>query len=299
MGKLNLLAQLARGEGAASVLTDTGVEIDMWEIPWRLRTPIATTRQSVYGTAPKFRGQVTDPWATSTTGNHTAYKQTKGTKATAEEIREIYEGLKLNYLNDFDMLLSGYIPGAEAVAAVGQIARDLKLKSSTKPGSFFWGVSSTLSVIGSTIRNSSPHPTARIFKIDIPAIDCFFSGTGDMFAALIIARFREAIANTDDGDLLATKSWVSPDDVEPAELPLAKATEKALASMQAVLDKTKVARDQELESLGGDLGVLDKESSSEKRLHLRRTKAAEVRLVANVAELKEPDVRFFAESLES
>ena len=72
-------------------------------------------------------------------GNHTAYKQVKGTKASAEEIQDIYEGLKQSYLTDFDVMLSGYAPSAEAVEAVGTIGRDLKLKASTKPESFFWG----------------------------------------------------------------------------------------------------------------------------------------------------------------
>ena len=43
------------------------------------------------------------------------------------------------YLNDFDMMLTGFIPNAETVDAVGSIARDLKLRAATKPGSFFWG----------------------------------------------------------------------------------------------------------------------------------------------------------------
>lgn len=72
-------------------------------------------------------------------GNHTGYKQFKGTKASAEDIIEIYNGLKQNYLTDFDAMLSGYAPSAEAVDAIGSIARDLKLKASTKAGSFFWG----------------------------------------------------------------------------------------------------------------------------------------------------------------
>lgn len=36
------------------------------------------------------------------------------------------------------MMLSGYIPGAEAVGAVGAIARDLKDKRRNTPGKFFW-----------------------------------------------------------------------------------------------------------------------------------------------------------------
>jgi len=38
------------------------------------------------------------------------------------------------------MMLSGYTPSAEAVEAVGFIARDLKQKARANPGSFFWGI---------------------------------------------------------------------------------------------------------------------------------------------------------------
>ena len=72
-------------------------------------------------------------------GNHTGYGQFKGTRASADEIRDIYEGLKQSNLTDFDVMLSGYAPSAEAVEAIGSIARDLRFKSSMKPGSFFWG----------------------------------------------------------------------------------------------------------------------------------------------------------------
>jgi hypothetical protein len=73
-------------------------------------------------------------------GNHTGYGQFKGTRASAQEIRDIYDGLCQSHLTDFDMLLSGYLPSAETVEAVGVIARDLRLKANNKPGSFFWGV---------------------------------------------------------------------------------------------------------------------------------------------------------------
>ena len=71
-------------------------------------------------------------------GNHTGYKQWKGTKVSAQEIADLYDGLKQSYLDDFDMLLSGYIPGAEAVGAVGEIGKDLKRKTKATPGKFFW-----------------------------------------------------------------------------------------------------------------------------------------------------------------
>lgn len=41
-------------------------------------------------------------------------------------------------MDDFDMMLSGYLPGAASVEAVGAIGRDLKYNHTMKPGSFFW-----------------------------------------------------------------------------------------------------------------------------------------------------------------
>ena len=89
------------------------------------------------------------PWreivpADTKVGNHTGYKQWKGTKGSAEEIQDLYTGLKQSYLTDFDVLLTGYAPSAETVDAVGSIARDLKLKGSMKAGSFFWSKSMVL-----------------------------------------------------------------------------------------------------------------------------------------------------------
>lgn len=148
-----------------------------------------------------------------------------------------------------------------------------------------------MSVVGSTARaDLSP----RVFRIDVPAIDCFFSGTGDMFAALTVVRLREAVT---EANLSGTNSWVSPKDVKATDLPLAKAAEKVVGSMHAILIKTKEARDQELKGMGGPLGVMEKEKDSEKRLGLRRTKAAEVRVVRYLEELRSPRTDWKAEAL--
>ena len=116
-----------------------------------------------------------------------------------------------------------------------------------------------------------------------------------MFAALIVVRLREAITNS---GLNTTSAWISPDEVEILDLPLAKAAQNVLASMQTVLEKTKVARDKALEDMGGPLGTLEKEKDSEKRIHLRKMKASEVRLVRNLEDLKNPTVKYRAEALE-
>jgi pyridoxine kinase len=148
----------------------------------------------------------------------------------------------------------------------------------------------SLSVVGSTFTSSG---APRIFGIQIPAIDCFFSGTGDMFAALMLVRFREAV--NDIPGLMETDAWVSGDGVGATELPLARATEKVLASMHQVLSRTKERRDEEMERWANRVGASEEED--EKKLRLVRSKAAEVRLVRNLGALKNPEVNFRAEEV--
>ncbi|KAK3208727.1 hypothetical protein GRF29_77g1778644 [Pseudopithomyces chartarum] len=324
--------------------------------------------------------------ASHSTGNHTAYKQVKGTKTSPEEILELYEGLRQSNLNSFNVLSTGYMPSAACVQAIGKIGRDIKFNAGTKPGSFFWVLdpvmgdngklyipedevpeykallrdadlilpnqfeAETLSdttitdldslaaaiqilhkkyqvphviitslrltrdnrTISSRVPSRTPskapsanvsghqtpvesphldptkihsasgssqnissahldpetsHPAAtsapdsaapppppqldepedesikditiigstatsdfkpRLFRIDTPELPLFFSGTGDMFAALTIPRLIEAVhaSSTPDLDLTSIPSWRSPDDVAPEDLPLAKACQK-------------------------------------------------------------------------
>lgn len=116
-----------------------------------------------------------------------------------------------------------------------------------------------------------------------------------MFAALAVVRLREAVT---EANLNRTKSWVSPDNVKGVDLPLAKAAEKVLGSMHTILSKTKEARDRELGGMGGPLGAMEKEKDSEKSLGLRRTKAAEVKLVRCLGDLRDPSLDWKAEALE-
>ncbi|EHY61004.1 Pyridoxal kinase [Exophiala dermatitidis] len=324
--------------------------------------------------------------------NHTGYRQVKGRRTPAAEIRDLYDGLKRSYLTDFDVLLSGYAPSAEVVEAVGQIARDLRYRATVRPGRFFWildpvmgdqgrlyvaedivpaykqlireadlvvpnqfeaellsGVSiSSLSGVANAVRtihkvygtshvvvtsvrvgdvdgvgdgegdaNENKGETltvvgssktrdgdARLFKIQVPKLDCFFSGTGDMFAGLLVARLREACAEM---NLLDRASWMPDDSVQGVDLPLARAVEKVLSSMQMVLEKTIVARDEELRSFGRSPGASvggvegqanDGSDSEEKRRYLAETKAAEVRVVRNAKDLIHPEPRYKAQPVE-
>lgn len=152
----------------------------------------------------------------------------------------------------------------------------------------------SLCVIGSTVTSTTK---PRIFKVEVPAINCSFSGTGDMFAALMVVRLKEAV--TAVPGLGQTNAWLSKDDVEATELPLAKAAEKVLASMQEVLIRTKKKRDEELESFQQkSKGRYSTMQEDDKDNHLRITKAAEVRLVRNMECLRNPKLKFYAEKVD-
>ncbi|KAI0894846.1 Ribokinase-like protein [Annulohypoxylon nitens] len=320
--------------------------------------------------------------------NHTGYRQWKGTRVSAQEITDLWDGLKQSYLDDIDMMLSGYVPGAEAVTAVGEIGKELRHKSEEagKPGNFFWvldpvmgdngrlyvaetvvpayksllhyadvilpnqfeaellsGVKitdrdtlehairvlhrefgvphvvitsvsiplfsspsaatpqtpRTMSVVGSSMTSSDRQP--RAFKISFPVFEAYFSGTGDMFAALMVVRMREAVAKYDmlsNGVGKGTKlgerrSWLSDDTVDALDLPLARAAEKVLASMHEVLERTCASMNVELkaaiERRGGDV--------DEKTLHLLKSKAAELKLARNLGCLRDPTIEYRAEKM--
>lgn len=161
----------------------------------------------------------------------------------------------------------------------------LPASTSTTPSTLEQDLSATarLSVVGST-RTSDNKP--RLFSITVPSLPIFFSGTGDMFAALMVSRLRQEAAAA---NLLETPSWRSPDDVAPQDLPLAKAAEKVLASMNVVLNDTAARYEAEVAAIASEKGE-GSEEEIEMRRHLRLTKAAEVRVVRNAKVLREPPV---------
>lgn len=115
-----------------------------------------------------------------------------------------------------------------------------------------------------------------------------------MFAALILVRLREAAQAASLGSV---KSWISPDEVDGVDLPLAKAAEKVMGSMHAVLVKTKRTRDHLLQAFtnGGDTDT--HEGPHQERMRLREAKAAEVRVAQCLEELRSPNILFRAESI--
>lgn len=120
---------------------------------------------------------------------------------------------------------------------------------------------------------ATEHLEPQSFMIEAPIVDGPFVGTGDLFAALLLARLHPFI------DQLNAAGHV------PAnELPLAKALEMVIASMQGILKTTKVAMDRQLEKEG------DMTSLTEKDKLVRVSRAAELRLVNSQKELISPVV---------
>jgi pyridoxine kinase len=52
--------------------------------------------------------------------NHTGYGHTNGHKTTPAELTNVFEGLRTNGLLGHGRVLTGYIPGAEALQVVGR-----------------------------------------------------------------------------------------------------------------------------------------------------------------------------------
>lgn len=160
---------------------------------------------------------------------------------------------------------------------------------------------SSLSVVGSSMTSGR---RARPFKIVFPAIDCFFSGTGDMFAALMVVRLREAATAA---AMMDRASWLSDDAVDALDLPLARAAEKVLASMHEVLTKTAESMAPAVEKARAEIAVDgvgpeggnqgEEEEAKKKKLHLLTRKAAELKLVRHIDSLRFPKVEFRATRL--
>ncbi|KAI5861726.1 Ribokinase-like protein [Durotheca rogersii] len=337
--------------------------------------------------------------------NHTGYKQWKGARLSAQEITDLWEGLKQSHLDDFDVMLTGYIPGAAAVDAVGNIGKELRRKWEARGpgGSFFWvldpvmgdngrlyvaedvvpaykslihhadlilpnqfeaellsgvkisdpaslekairvlhqiyGVphvvitSVSVPLLGSlptSATATSPHSPAqtvgtmsvvgssmtsdrrpRPFKILFPVFDCYFSGTGDMFAALMVVRMREAVvaaaeaaaaqerneAGSGSGKLGETRSWLSADDVDALDLPLAQAAEKVLASMHEILERTSQGMEAELARRKREREQATGAGADDKTQFLLRTRAAELKLSRHLRCLRDPKVEYKAQKL--
>lgn len=72
----------------------------------------------------QYRGWDVDAFNTVQFSNHPGYGTFKGTRSTAEELREISEGLG-EIGTEYDAILTGYIPNDEGLKAIAEICIDI------------------------------------------------------------------------------------------------------------------------------------------------------------------------------
>ena len=60
--------------------------------------------------------------------NTLGYSQWTGFMTTAEQVLELFQGLENSGIDNFEYILTGYLPNASTISAVGTIAKTLKKK---------------------------------------------------------------------------------------------------------------------------------------------------------------------------
>jgi len=65
---------------------------------------------------------------TSFPADDIGYTQWTGFRTTAEQVLDLFQGLQNSGIDNFQYLLTGYLPNAATVAAIGSIAEKLKKK---------------------------------------------------------------------------------------------------------------------------------------------------------------------------
>ncbi|XP_050975718.1 pyridoxal (pyridoxine, vitamin B6) kinase a isoform X3 [Labeo rohita] len=151
--------------------------------------------------------------------NHTGYEHWKGQVLTADELHVLYEGIKLNNVNQYDYVLTGYARDDSFLATVVDIVHELKranpglvyvcdpvlgdngamvmnLLHSMGPSTVVITSSDLPSLMGDQFlvalgsqkraRADGTILTQQI-RMDIPKVDAVFVGTGDLFAAMLLA----------------------------------------------------------------------------------------------------------------
>lgn len=148
----------------------------------------------------------------------------------------------------------------------------------------------TLVCAGSSITTSGQ---PRAFSITAPMLEGPFVGTGDMFAALTVARIHEQATKA---GVTKLSRWMSEDSVGATDLPLARTAELVLGSMHKVLARTGQAREKKLAKLK-ETGALN-EGEDAKKNRVSYMKTAELQLVQSWLDIKNPRLQFHAELLE-
>uniref|UniRef100_A0A671MBB4 Pyridoxal kinase n=1 Tax=Sinocyclocheilus anshuiensis TaxID=1608454 RepID=A0A671MBB4_9TELE len=164
--------------------------------------------------------------------NHTGYSHWKGQVLTADELHVLYEGIKLNNVNHYDYVLTGYTRDTSFLEMVVDIVQELKRANPN----LVYVCDPVLGDHGSMYVPQNLHPvyknkvvpvadiitpnqfeaelltgknistekdafevnlntslmpdgtrTTQRIRIEVPKVDAVFVGTGDLFAAMLLA----------------------------------------------------------------------------------------------------------------
>uniref|UniRef100_A0A4W5LJ77 pyridoxal kinase n=1 Tax=Hucho hucho TaxID=62062 RepID=A0A4W5LJ77_9TELE len=167
--------------------------------------------------------------------NHTGYAHWKGQVLTADELNVLYEGIKLNNVNHYDYVLTGYTRDTSFLETVVDIVQELKRLNpklvyvcdpvmgdqgsmvsipydDVDEGSLLSQVMDLLHQMGpdmvvlTSTDLISPHggqflvalgsqkmvrpdgtTSTQTIRMEMPKVDAVFVGTGDLFAAMLLA----------------------------------------------------------------------------------------------------------------
>lgn len=127
--------------------------------------------------------------------------------------------------------------------------------------------------------------TLEPWFIQFPEIPGYFSGVGDLFAALTLGRFQSS-----------SSSSSSSSDSSPSITPIARAAELAIASVQGVLAKTMEATAQTPAiELGSFSFSTSEEAAAQEKVETMRRR--ELRIIQSRKELEQPSVQYRAQRI--
>ena len=124
--------------------------------------------------------------------------------------------------------------------------------------------------------------------LTFPSQGEYFSGVGDLFAALVLARFAEHASELPEPARASFEACVSRDASNIKLSPIARAVTLAVASLQHVLDGTRAAMEAEGQRLGIDPFVPAHLASVDDRVRIMRLR--ELRVVQNPGAFLHPSI---------
>lgn len=136
-------------------------------------------------------------------------------------------------------------------------------------------------LVGSSLRQ-------RPWFLTFPSQGEYFSGVGDLFAALVVARFAEHASELPEPARASFEACASHDASDALASPVARAVTLAVASLQHVLVSTRATMVAEGQRLGIDPFVPAHLASVDDRVHIMRLR--ELRVIQNASALLHPSI---------